>query len=73
MDYEFRFYQGQELGALHMTSLASDSDACERARTYLCASPEFSHVEVRRSFHFMQVIANDFLPGESPQDWRSAP
>ena len=65
MDYEFRFYRDREFEALHMTAVDSDTEALERARAYLRASPHFSHVEVRRGFHFMLRVESDFLPGEA--------
>jgi hypothetical protein len=64
MDYEFRFFRGPDFEALHMTAVESDTLALERARAYLSASSHFSHVEVRRGFHFMRRIKNDRIPGE---------
>jgi hypothetical protein len=64
MDYEFRFFRGPEFEALHITVMESDTEAVERARLYLRQSPYFSHVEVRRGFHFMRRIASDAIPGE---------
>jgi len=64
MDYEFRFFCGSDFEALHMTALDSDVLALERARVYLSASSRFSHVEVRRGFHFMRRIQSDRIPGE---------
>ena len=64
MDYEFRFFRGSDFEALHMTAVESDVLALERARAYLSASPHFSHVEVRRGFHFMRRIESDRIPGE---------
>ena len=65
MDYEFRFFQGRALRAVHVTAMDNDTEACERARLYLRKRPEASHVEVRRGFHFMRRIDGDFVPGES--------
>jgi hypothetical protein len=65
MDYEFRFFCAGEFEALHMTAVASDGEALERARATLRASPHFSHVEVRRGFHFIRRIESDSLPGET--------
>jgi hypothetical protein len=65
MDYEFRFYRGQALEALHVTAVDNDTEACERARAYLQKSPAFSHVEVRRGFSYMRRIEADFVPGET--------
>ena len=64
MDYEFRFFRGPEFEELHVTALSSDTEALERARAYLRVSPYFSHVEVRRGFHFMRRIDSDTIPGE---------
>ena len=66
MDYEFRFYRGSQFEALHMTAVDTDTEALERARAYLRTVPGFSHVEVRRGFHFMRRIDRDFIPGELP-------
>jgi hypothetical protein len=63
MDYEFRFYRDGEFEALHMTAVDSDTEALERARAYLRASPEFAYIEVRRGFRFMQRVENDLLAG----------
>jgi hypothetical protein len=65
MDYEFRFFQGADFQALHVTAVDNDTEACERARIYLQKTPGFSHVEVRRGFHFMRRIDSDSLPGEA--------
>lgn len=65
MDYEFRFYRGGRFEALHMTAVDTDTEALERARTYLRATPYFGYVEVRRGFRFMRRVENDPLPGES--------
>ena len=65
MDYEFRFFWGPDFEALHMTAVESDVLALERARAYLRNSPHFSHVEVRRGFHFMRRIESDRIPGEN--------
>ena len=66
MDYEFRFFRGSMFEALHMTALESDTEALERARAYLRSASYFSHVEVRRGFHFMRRIESDRIPGETP-------
>jgi hypothetical protein len=68
MDYEFRFYTGPAMEALHITAVESDSEALERARAYLRTVSGFSHVEVRRGFHFMRRIDKDFIPGEVPPE-----
>jgi hypothetical protein len=65
MDYEFRFYRGSQFEALHMTAVDTDTEALERARAYLRASPYFGYVEVRRGFRFMRRVENDSLPGET--------
>lgn len=65
MDYEFRFFQNGAFQAVHITAVDNDTEACERARLYLRKNLEFSHVEVRRGFHFLRRIDNDSLPGES--------
>jgi hypothetical protein len=65
MDYEFRFFLGPVFQVLHVTAVDNDTEACARARAYLHKTPVFSHVEVRRGFHFMRRIDSDSLPGES--------
>jgi hypothetical protein len=65
MDYEFRFYRGGQFEALHMTAVDTDTEALERARAYLRASPCFGYVEVRRGFRFMRRVESDPLPGEA--------
>jgi hypothetical protein len=65
MDYEFRFFQGPDFQAVHITAVDNDAEACARARLYLHKTPAFSHVEVRRGFHFMRRIDSDSLPGET--------
>lgn len=65
MDYEFRFFCGPELEAIHVTSVDSDTAALERARLYLRQYQTYSHVEVRRGMTFMHRLENDSLPGEA--------
>jgi hypothetical protein len=65
MDYEFRFFQGWAFQAIHVTAVDNDTEACARARLYLHSSPDTTHVEVRRGFHFMRRIDSDSIPGET--------
>ncbi len=62
MDYEFRFFRGGAFLALHRTVVETDSDAVERARTYLSIGPQFQYVEVRRGLQFMRRVQQ---PGRS--------
>jgi len=65
MDYEFRFFQGPEFQAVHINAVDNDTEALARARISLHKTLSFSHVEVRRGFHFMRRIDSDSLPGET--------
>jgi hypothetical protein len=57
MDYEFRFFRGGAFEALHRTTImGTDTEAVERAHTYLRAGPQFQYVEVRRGALFMRRV-----------------
>ncbi len=62
-DYEFRFFRNKAFSAVHVTTVADDALACERARLYLSQNRQFDCVEVRSGFRFMQKIDQAGLAG----------
>jgi hypothetical protein len=62
MDYEFRFFRAGAFEALHRTMVGTDTEAVERARTYLRAGPQFQYVEVRRGALFMRRVDQPRAP-----------